>query len=63
MVVIGGAGFSANFFSGRAFPNSPATVSAFGAFVVGILGNIWSKATRESAFVVMIVGYALSLSL
>ncbi|GAA5875113.1 hypothetical protein JCM16303_005013 [Sporobolomyces ruberrimus] len=61
MVVIGGAGFSANFFSGRAFPNSPATVSAFGAFVVGILGNIWSKATRESAFVVMIVGIFVQL--
>jgi len=56
MVAIGGAAFSANFFSSRAFPNAPATVSAFGAFVVGVLGNLWSKATRESAFVVMIVG-------
>ncbi|GAA6059552.1 hypothetical protein JCM10212_000608 [Sporobolomyces blumeae] len=61
MVVIGGAAFSANFFSGRAFPNSPATVSAFGAFVVGVLGNVWSKATRESAFVVMIVGIFVQL--
>ncbi|GAA6010558.1 hypothetical protein JCM11491_002968 [Sporobolomyces phaffii] len=61
MVVIGGAGFSANFFSGRAFPDAPATVSAFGAFVVGILGNLWSKATRESAFVVMIVGIFVQL--
>ncbi|GAA5958546.1 hypothetical protein JCM3765_006670 [Sporobolomyces pararoseus] len=61
MVVIGGAGFAANFFSGRAFVDSPATVSAFGAFVVGILGNLWSKATRESAFVVMIVGIFVQL--
>lgn len=61
MVVIGGAAFSANFFSSRAFPNAPATVSAFGAFVVGVLGNLWSKATRESAFVVMIVGIFVQL--
>ncbi|GAA5833609.1 hypothetical protein JCM3766R1_002588 [Sporobolomyces carnicolor] len=61
MVVIGGAGFSANFFSSRAFPDAPATSSAFGAFVVGILGNLWSKATRESAFVVMIVGIFVQL--
>ncbi|GAA5930348.1 uncharacterized protein JCM15063_004781 [Sporobolomyces koalae] len=61
MVVIGGAGFSANFFSGRAFPNAPAVTSAFGAFIVGVLGNLWSKATRESAFVVMIVGIFVQL--
>ncbi|GAA5907072.1 uncharacterized protein JCM6883_006129 [Sporobolomyces salmoneus] len=61
MVLIGSAGFSANFFSGRAFLDAPATCSAFGAFVVGSLGNLYSKATRESAFVVMIVGIFVQL--
>ncbi|CEQ42530.1 SPOSA6832_04370, partial [Sporobolomyces salmonicolor] len=65
MVVIGCAayrnwlretGFSANFFSGKAFPTNPALTSAAGAFAVGVLGNAWAKATRESAFVVMIIG-------
>ncbi|GAA5919899.1 hypothetical protein JCM1841_002103 [Sporobolomyces salmonicolor] len=61
MVVIGCAGFSANFFSGKAFPTNPALTSAAGAFAVGVLGNAWAKATRESAFVVMIIGIFVQL--
>lgn len=56
MVLIGGAGFSANFFASRAFVNRPDVNCAIGAFVVGLLGNIYNKITRESAFVVMVVG-------
>ncbi|GAA6034662.1 hypothetical protein JCM8097_001104 [Rhodosporidiobolus ruineniae] len=61
MVVIGCAGFATNFFSGWAFVNQPAITSALGAFVVGVLGNVWSRMTRESAFVVMIVGLFVQL--
>ncbi|GAA5931937.1 hypothetical protein JCM10213_005896 [Rhodosporidiobolus nylandii] len=61
MVLIGCAGFSTNFFSGYAFANMPALTSSLGAFVVGILGNAWSRLTRESAFVVMIVGLFVQL--
>ncbi|GEM11063.1 hypothetical protein Rt10032_c13g5080 [Rhodotorula toruloides] len=61
MLVIGSAGFATNFFSARAFANMPALTSMLGSFVVGVSGNVWSKATRESAFVVMIVGIFVQL--
>lgn len=51
MVVIGSAGFAANFFSAQAFVGSSALVSFIGSFVVGFLGNTWAQVTRESAFV------------
>lgn len=49
-------GWSVNFFSGRAFVNRPDITSALGSFVVGLLGNLYGKATHSSGFVVMIVG-------
>ncbi|GAA5993242.1 hypothetical protein JCM10908_004528 [Rhodotorula pacifica] len=61
MVVIGSAGFAANFYSAKAFVNSSALVSFIGSFVVGVLGNVWARMTRESAFVVMIVGIFIQL--
>ncbi|GAA5863573.1 hypothetical protein JCM3774_006531 [Rhodotorula dairenensis] len=61
MVAIGSAGFAANFFSAKAFVNSSALVSFIGSFVVGVLGNVWARMTRESAFVVMIVGIFIQL--
>ncbi|GAA6048657.1 hypothetical protein JCM3770_002004 [Rhodotorula araucariae] len=61
MVAIGCAGFSANFFSGWEFVNMPALTSFIGSFVVGLLGNAWSKMTRESAFVSMVVGIFVQL--
>ncbi|BGP11479.1 pheromone-regulated protein prm10 [Rhodotorula toruloides] len=61
MLFIGSAGFATNFFSARAFSNMPALTSMLGSFVVGVSGNVWSKATRESAFVVMIVGIFIQL--
>jgi uncharacterized membrane protein YjjB (DUF3815 family) len=51
MVAIGSAGFAANYFSAKAFVNSSALVSFIGSFVVGVLGNLWARMTRESAFV------------
>ncbi|GAA5972844.1 hypothetical protein JCM11641_003968 [Rhodosporidiobolus odoratus] len=61
MVLIGCAGFSSNYFSAYAFTDLPALTSSLGAFAVGILGGAWSRATRESAFVVMIVGLFVQL--
>ncbi|PRQ70737.1 Protein of unknown function (DUF1212)-domain containing protein [Rhodotorula toruloides] len=61
MLLIGSAGFATNFFSARAFSNMPALTSMLGSFVVGVSGNVWSKVTRESAFVVMIVGIFIQL--
>ncbi|BGP51677.1 pheromone-regulated protein prm10 [Rhodotorula kratochvilovae] len=61
MVAIGCAGFSANFFSGWEFKNMPALTSFLGSFVVGVLGNAWSKITRDSAFHVMVVGIFVQL--
>ncbi|KWU42917.1 DUF1212-domain-containing protein [Rhodotorula sp. JG-1b] len=61
MVAIGSAGFAANYFSAKAFVNSSALVSFIGSFVVGVLGNLWARMTRESAFVVMIVGIFIQL--
>jgi len=52
-------GFSANYFSGRVFVGRPDITSTFGSFVVGVLGGIYGRFTRASAFVV-IVSFALS---
>lgn len=54
MVLIGCAGFASNYFSGRAFVNRSDITSAIGSFVVGMLGGIYAKYTRGSAFVVMV---------
>ncbi|GAA5830096.1 hypothetical protein JCM11251_006873 [Rhodosporidiobolus azoricus] len=62
MIAIGCCGFSTNYLSGLyVFINQPAVTSMIGAFVVGVLGNAWARATRESAFVVMIVGLFVQL--
>ncbi|GAA5897876.1 hypothetical protein JCM6882_005102 [Rhodosporidiobolus microsporus] len=62
MIAIGCCGFSTNYFSGLyVFINQPAITSMIGAFVVGVLGNTWARLTRESAFVVMIVGLFVQL--
>ncbi|GAA5870716.1 hypothetical protein JCM8547_005037 [Rhodosporidiobolus lusitaniae] len=61
MVLIGGAVFATNYWAAFAFTNMPALTSAFGAFVVGVLGNAYSRLTRESATVVMVVGCFVQL--
>ncbi|CED84551.1 Domain of unknown function DUF3815 [Phaffia rhodozyma] len=61
MILTGCAGFSCNYFSGRVFVNRPDITSAIGAFVVGLLGGLYSKFTRGSAFVIMVVGILFQL--
>ena len=61
MLIVGCAGFAANYFSGRAFVNRSDISSAIGSFVVGFLGNIYGKFTRGSPFVVMVVGVLFQL--
>jgi uncharacterized membrane protein YjjB (DUF3815 family) len=46
--------FCCNYFSGRVFTNRPDITSAIGAFVVGILGGLYAKLSRGSAFVIMV---------
>lgn len=61
MLIIGSAGFSANFFSGKAFVNRADISSALGSFTVGFLGNVYGKFTKGSPFVVMVVGVLIQL--
>ncbi|GJN94319.1 hypothetical protein Rhopal_007393-T1 [Rhodotorula paludigena] len=61
MVSIAGGAWCVNFFTAKEFVNMPAITSFFGSFVVGILGNAWARLTRESAYVVMIVGTFVQL--
>ncbi|KAK4046802.1 pheromone-regulated protein prm10 [Microbotryomycetes sp. JL201] len=61
MIIIGCAGFTGNYFSGRAFPGRSDITSAIGSFIVGFLGNLYGKFTRGSPFVVMVAGVLLQL--
>ncbi|KAM0786574.1 hypothetical protein ACM66B_002030 [Microbotryomycetes sp. NB124-2] len=61
MILIGCAGFTGNYFSGRAFPGRSDITSAIGSFIVGFLGNLYGKFTRGSPFVVMVAGVLLQL--
>ncbi|KAL7417887.1 hypothetical protein BDY24DRAFT_2582 [Mrakia frigida] len=61
MMALGSAGFSANYFSGRVFTGRPDITSTFGSFVVGVLGGIYERFMRGSAFVVIVPGILLQL--
>ena len=61
MVLVGCAGFAANFFSAKVFVNRSDITSTIGSFVVGILGGMYAKFTKGSAFVVMVVGILFQL--
>lgn len=50
-VLIGAAGWVCNYFCSKVFINRSDLTSAIGSFVVGILGNIYGKATRTSPFI------------
>lgn len=43
MLVISFAGYIVNFFSAQKFPSSPQISNTFGALVVGVLGNLYSR--------------------
>ncbi|KAH7343993.1 hypothetical protein B0J17DRAFT_644935 [Rhizoctonia solani] len=56
MVFISSAAFAANKAANRYIFNRSDVVSAIGAFVVGVLGNLYSRVFRGTAFVVMVNG-------
>ncbi|CAE6485555.1 unnamed protein product [Rhizoctonia solani] len=56
MVFISCAAFAANKAANRYIFNRSDVVSAIGAFVVGVLGNLYSRVFRGTAFVVMVNG-------
>ncbi|KEP55710.1 putative pheromone-regulated membrane protein [Rhizoctonia solani 123E] len=56
MVFISCAAFAANKAANRYIFNRSDVVSAIGAFVVGVLGNLYSRIFRGTAFVVMVNG-------
>lgn len=52
MIIVGSAGFAANFFSGKyAFEGRSDISSAIGSFAVGFLGNVYGRLSKESPFV------------
>lgn len=61
MLLVGSAGFSCNFFSGRVFVNRPDITSAIGAFAIGLLSNLYGKSTRSSGFVIVVVAVFIQL--
>ncbi|KAK4705172.1 hypothetical protein P7C70_g1030, partial [Phenoliferia sp. Uapishka_3] len=61
MVLIGSAGYVANYFAGKAFVNRSDISSALGSLAVGIIGNLYGKFSRGSPFVVMVAGILLQL--
>lgn len=56
MVFISCAAFAANKAANRYIFNRSDVVSAIGAFVVGVMGNLYSRVFRGTAFVVMVNG-------
>ncbi|GAA6058998.1 hypothetical protein JCM10212_001708 [Sporobolomyces blumeae] len=62
MVLVGSAGFAANYFSGKyAFSGRSDISSAIGSFAVGLLGNVYGRLTKESPFVIMVPGILVQL--
>lgn len=56
MVIISCASFATNKVANHYIFNHSDVVSAIGAFTIGILGNIWAKASGSSAFTSMVTG-------
>ncbi|GAA5827834.1 hypothetical protein JCM5353_005659 [Sporobolomyces roseus] len=62
MIIVGSAGFAANFFSGKyAFEGRSDISSAIGSFAVGFLGNVYGRLSKESPFVIMVPGILVQL--
>lgn len=56
MILISSAGYTVIFFVQRAVPSASSFTSAIGAFVVGILGNLYSRIGHGLAFAAMLPG-------
>jgi uncharacterized membrane protein YjjB (DUF3815 family) len=56
MVVISCAAFVVSYYTGRVLQDKPDVVAALCALVIGIAGNIWSRAFKGTAYTVMVTG-------
>ncbi|ODV93940.1 hypothetical protein PACTADRAFT_51686 [Pachysolen tannophilus NRRL Y-2460] len=54
MVVIAGGGYVVTYFAGKHFSDATEFTSAMGAFVIGILGNLYSRVGRGMAVAAML---------
>lgn len=56
MVIISCVSFATNKIANHYIFNHSDVVSAIGAFTIGVLGNVWSRATGRSSFTSMVTG-------
>lgn len=56
MVLFSCCSYAANKATNIALPDRPDVVAAAGAFVIGCLGNIYSRVVRGTAFTSMVTG-------
>lgn len=56
MLTIATAGYVVSWFSSQRFPTQPQISSALGAFVIGAMGNLYSRWTHGLAFAMMLPG-------
>lgn len=56
MITISGAGYAATYFANKKLSNATELTSAIGAFVIGILGNLYSRMGHGLAFAAMLPG-------
>lgn len=56
MVVFSCAAYAANEATSSLLPGRTDIVSAAGAFVIGLLGNVYSRVVRGTAFTSMVTG-------
>ncbi|CAN6641353.1 hypothetical protein TRVA0_018S02212 [Trichomonascus vanleenenianus] len=61
MVIIGSAGYAVTYFVQKRVSNSSEFTTAIGAFVIGILGNVYSRVGHGLAFAAMLPGIFVQL--
>ncbi|KAG8924218.1 hypothetical protein FRC02_010567 [Tulasnella sp. 418] len=61
MVLMSCAGWTVNHFASKQFVNRNDITSAFGSFVVGVLGNLYGRFFFGNAFVIMLTGILFQL--
>lgn len=59
MIIIASAGYAVNYWISKIITSRPDVVSAISMFAVGVLGQLWSRIGRGSAFTSMVTGVLL----
>jgi uncharacterized membrane protein YjjB (DUF3815 family) len=59
MIIIASAGYAVNYWISKVVTSRPDVVSAISMFAVGVLGQLWSRIGRGSAFTSMVSGVLL----